>query len=386
MTYTDNKEPKKIVLIIGNGFDLDLGLKTLYKDFWESEFCPRDYPAPIIDHLNKKWPDDRDGVNWYDLENELFNYYHKIKGKRVIPDIFTEIERRCLLNADMPMLESGYFPQYGEAVASLIEKGAIKVYSGSHYYLSISNKEDLKYNALFRDKKALRLIKKGLCEYLSNLKYDTVGNSISYYILYALIRSKEEGDFCNIYSFNYTPLPSPYNNSLKEDLQYVHGNLEDKTIIIGTQDNIEYDENYDFLQKSFDPEYNPPMILPNLLNADEVIIFGHSLGVNDRQYFKNFFMQQTSTQEFNRKKITIFTYNDVSETNIKRSIQWMTGGNLSTFYSMNDVKIIKTSFIKRMNRDTIAFEDFLKDHLQDPLDVKTQMQQVLSNNDPIPHK
>lgn len=36
MTYTDNKEPKKIVLIIGNGFDLDLGLKTLYKDFWES--------------------------------------------------------------------------------------------------------------------------------------------------------------------------------------------------------------------------------------------------------------------------------------------------------------------------------------------------------------
>lgn len=53
---------------------------------------------------------------------------------------------------------------------------------------------------------------------------------------------------------------------------------------------------------------------------------------------------------------------------------------------MNDVKIIKTSFIKRMNRDTIAFEDFLKDHLQDPLDVKTQMQQVLSNSDPIPHK
>ncbi len=32
-------EPRKIVLILGNGFDLDLGLKTSYKDFWESEFC-----------------------------------------------------------------------------------------------------------------------------------------------------------------------------------------------------------------------------------------------------------------------------------------------------------------------------------------------------------
>ena len=41
-------EPRKIVLILGNGFDLDLGLKTSYKDFWESEFCPKDYPAPLI--------------------------------------------------------------------------------------------------------------------------------------------------------------------------------------------------------------------------------------------------------------------------------------------------------------------------------------------------
>lgn len=53
-TDTDNIEPKKIVLIIGNGFDLDLGLKTSYKDFWESKFCPCKYPAPIIDHLNKQ--------------------------------------------------------------------------------------------------------------------------------------------------------------------------------------------------------------------------------------------------------------------------------------------------------------------------------------------
>ena len=31
------EEPRKIVVILGNGFDLDLGLKTSYKDFWESE-------------------------------------------------------------------------------------------------------------------------------------------------------------------------------------------------------------------------------------------------------------------------------------------------------------------------------------------------------------
>lgn len=36
-------EPRKKVVILGNGFDLDLGLKTLYKDFWESKYCPKDY-------------------------------------------------------------------------------------------------------------------------------------------------------------------------------------------------------------------------------------------------------------------------------------------------------------------------------------------------------
>lgn len=65
---------KKKVLIIGNGFDLNLGRKTSYKDFYESEFCPRYYPAPLIYHLNTKWGDNLDEVKWYDLENELEKY------------------------------------------------------------------------------------------------------------------------------------------------------------------------------------------------------------------------------------------------------------------------------------------------------------------------
>ena len=74
------KEPRKIVVILGNGFDLDFGLKTSYKDFWESEFCPKDYPAPLINHLNQRWRDNLEAVKWYDLENELLNYYTLITG------------------------------------------------------------------------------------------------------------------------------------------------------------------------------------------------------------------------------------------------------------------------------------------------------------------
>lgn len=72
---------RKTVLIIGNGYDMDLGRKTSYKNFWESAFCPKDYPAPLIAHLNGKWKDNLDAVKWYDLENELYNYAQKIREK-----------------------------------------------------------------------------------------------------------------------------------------------------------------------------------------------------------------------------------------------------------------------------------------------------------------
>ena len=83
-----NKTKKK-VLIIGNGFDLNLGRKTSYKDFYESKFCPKDYPAPLIYHLNTKWDDNLDEVKWYDLENELERYCLNIHNNGdIIQDIY----------------------------------------------------------------------------------------------------------------------------------------------------------------------------------------------------------------------------------------------------------------------------------------------------------
>ena len=45
---------KNIILILGNA-DLDLGRKTSYKDFYQSDFCPK-LSCSNVQHLNKKWP------------------------------------------------------------------------------------------------------------------------------------------------------------------------------------------------------------------------------------------------------------------------------------------------------------------------------------------
>ena len=95
--YVKAHDVKRKVLVLGNGFDLDLGRKTSYKDFYESDFCPKNYPAPLIWHLNEKWIDSLDNVKWYDLENEFGNYYYlKIQPNNGPQDIITDEEHKLL--------------------------------------------------------------------------------------------------------------------------------------------------------------------------------------------------------------------------------------------------------------------------------------------------
>lgn len=180
-------------------------------------------------------------------------------------------------------------------------------------------------------------------------------NTIAFQILAFLDEEARKGDFVNVYSFNYTRILL---NGRKPDaaiVHYMHGSCEDGRIIIGTRDDKEFNVSYDFLQKSFDPAYNPPALVADLQDADEIVIFGHSIGENDRQYFKAFFTQQTNYSATRRKDITIFTRDSLSENQIKRSLQSMTDGNLSTLFGLNNLQIIKTGEIREDQKKLFNF-------------------------------
>lgn len=114
---------------------------------------------------------------------------------------------------------------------------------------------------------------------------------------------------------------------------------------------------YEFLQKAFDKHFAPPPIVADLVEADEVVFFGHSLGENDSQYLKPFFESQSSTS-CRRKKITFFTYDDKSVRELKRAINHLTGLKLSYFFSMNQVEMIR-----RVDDGQQAYTDFVKAHI-----------------------
>lgn len=332
---------KNIILILGNGFDLDLGRKTSYKDFYQSDFCPKDYPAPIIQHLNKKWPNGGDGVKWYDLETELYNYYIEHIRNNLPKDVFSSSEQ-AFINACYANMEySRIQPRYSDVLQSLYSKGFLFL-SDDRKLIFTQYLEDMKKPAFERDKLAFNMIKDGLCSYLLSLS-DIENDSahVSHEVLKSLWSScLFNHNTLTVYNFNYTNIEQLLYESNLPTINYVHGSLKSKNIILGTRDSLDIGPNYFFLQKVYDHNYTSQNIVRHLQQADDVIFFGHSLGDNDSQYFMQFFVKQSSISFEKGKDITIFTFDRKAEIETKRSLQVMTENHLSSLINMNDFKIL----------------------------------------------
>ena len=379
----------KKILILGNGFDLDLGRKTLYKDFYKSEFCPKDYPAPIIKHLNEKWTDNLESVKWYDLENEILNYYEKIKHKEITGyDLYDVNERKILVEINrIPTYTTFSIIHENIDIVNRLLGDHILHYKQHH----IADKEIPSSNILVhpdallspveRDNMAIQKIKQGLIGYMDSIQHSKINeDSIAATIVRTFVYNYENIEEFLVYNFNYMPLHSTENSNtvgvFNDMTNFVHGSIKDRNIIIGTKDHrISLD--YDFIQKSFDPNFNPPGLGTNLLEADDITIFGHSLGVNDSQYFKAFFVQQ-SQPGAKKKTITIFTKDEKSEMQIKRALQEMTNWNLSALYSMNNLQIIKTDtckedktllrkYVERFAKDEFEISDIMSGYRFDAI-------------------
>ena len=363
---------KRIVLILGNGFDLDLGLRTSYKDFWNSPYCPKNYPAPLISHLNSKWCNSLEAVKWYDLENELLNYYTENASRAHWADVLSEEEMDFIRKFDSYRHTCRQYDDKIDLINGLIQKGFIKETNPYLHTLEIPYKNDYNLSIRDRDYNAFLMIKQGLCDYLKSVaEQDGNKHSVALSVIYTVSEAAESGNTVSIYNFNYTTLPYPYCDF--ENLFYIHGRCKDENIIVGTKDYKEFSADYDFFQKSFDPNFQTPPVVSDLLHADEVVFFGHSLGMNDSQYLRPFFAQQTNIEHLVKKNITIFTRNAKSTLEIKRSLQQLTDYSFSLLNSLNHFRIIETEGI---NTNYKEYKAFLHRFLDDDNKVKAQLRNL----------
>lgn len=334
----DNQTLRR-VLILGNGFDLEVGRRTIYKDFYDSKYCPKDYPAPLIKYLNEKLGKDLEKVRWLDLENAL-QEFAKEPAKE---DYYTKEEEKVVkyyrTYSDFPQGE----PQFWfDMVQNMVKEGKLqRSESGSDISFPYHD-EYFKYTREQREENALKKIEEGLAKYLNEVGEKAHVQDTR---VIDLLRDFLEDDNSSVYSFNYTKIGSLITDDVEKvkeydaKVQYMHGSLQDGHVIIGAKDG-DYGD-YDFVQKAFDSQFNPPRLLKNLLEADEVIIYGHSLGDCDSQYFEPYFKYLVTHFDNNNRKITIYTYDDASEIQLKKNLNKLTGNNLRSLYN-NEFQIIKT--------------------------------------------
>lgn len=302
-----------VLLILGNGFDLDLGYRTKYSDFVE---CDLDdgvrFPFVIG---GEDYSDLGNYVlnatihQWYDLENVLAEYGKDTgAGEVIIPD-----------DAFM--------------------------YQGTHlidFYLK-EGKHVVTQESIEHDRTDYRNLVDSLARYLNHVDYSKpIEESVAAKVLRV---SQDELVPPVIYSFNYTDITliGSYLGLHVNEAIHVHGSLKNDDIILGVGDYVKLRQSVDFMYKTSNM-YRSTNLFEDLRCSDLIIIFGLSMSQVDYPYFESFFNdvargKYTGEQ---KKKIFIFTKDNESRMSILRNLRMMNNGMINL---MNNAEfdIIRTN-------------------------------------------
>ena len=256
----------KTIIILGNGFDLDLGLQTSYSEFAKSH----------------QWIELMKGNSHSRDDNRLLGY-----------------------------LQSKYdINQWIDIEAALLEYAKNKTRTKALVYA-----ED--------DAKDFDALCKALKDYLLEQQVSFVPKEKS--VAYAFLRSMSQitGQIC-LYTFNYTLLnllSGRCGISTMSDAMHIHGSLsDDDDIILGIETRDEIDDRYSFLFKTQNRRYRHTRILTDLREKDEYIFFGHSLNGMDYAYFQNTF-NRLSSDSMRTPRLTIITKDKASENQFKNFLR-----------------------------------------------------------------
>ena len=295
------------VVVLGNGFDLDLGWNTSYKDFFNHNYGGRSITLVddsliqyIINHAGKK-------DTWYDLEKMLSDY--------------------CVLKSQEERTEQQLLDDsldYGELRTKLkkfIAEGTTTPADSNSFAYKLLNK----------------------C--IESAKIHRSSNDISPVI----------------FSFNYSNLGkviSQIDPKATFDYHAVHGTLEKNNIIFGFNNRSDIKREYRCYQKSHDDSYESHNILPALMDASNIIFFGMSMGDIDGAYYAEVLRKTSVVGGFRsrmHKNITFVTYDSESRLAIKNNLQ-DAGIDTMVLCNTNNVKFILTSKRKELETKNAMYE------------------------------
>lgn len=240
------------VVIIGNGFDIDQGLKTSYKDFLENGVQKPVFDTnSILNHIQTL----REQLqpNWSDLELALAKL------------LMTEVS-----NLDAQPWHDNLIKAY------------IQVKRLLHTYIEGEQR-------FFNQQK----------------KFDP--NTASYEFLQKLHSS--EFRKIEIFDFNYTNTVANILSSLpiNKNIEHfkVHGAIDQNEVIFGVENygSVKVPSKFIYAKKSNSSSFYTGRISEKMLSTNEIHIFGHSLGETDEVHFADYFRRVIDYNEPNQQPI-----------------------------------------------------------------------------------
>jgi hypothetical protein len=286
-----------VALIVGNGFDIDMGLPSRYSDFIRS----------------KEWNDAVSGFNIYLQQKDYQNH-------------------SLIAQLQMASTNSQWFDIEQEIHRFIV----------SHPDNTERDVRDIRSE--------FEVIKKALTNYLKRITSTfTADNSKVSTALHYRMRECPL-TVTEIY-FNYTyphqyiklPIQQAIFNGAQHWVTFVHGSLRDNDIVLGCdlQEGEQVNRQLSFMYK-YNQLKKANHIARNILEAKEIIFFGHSINEMDFGYFKEFF-KVASASPVPIRHLTIITYDDESERNIKDNIRNQGISVSDLFSNLWTFDIIKTS-------------------------------------------
>lgn len=285
------------IIILGNGFDLDLGLKTSYSHFAESPQWKNlmDNNAHSLDgswllgFLKSKY----DLVRWIDIESALLEYAVAKTKSHIM----------------------AYAPADAIDFKALCQ--ALKTY--------LREQQDI---------------------------FSPSVHSVASVFLKLLVSLSAQS---SIYSFNYTDLnvlADKCSLTMNHTVNHIHGSLAvDDDIILGIETSDRIDDRYAFLYKTQNRNYAHTNILKDLHNKEEYVFFGHSLNGMDYEYFKNTFQNLSLVSGSNPSRLTIITKDEASENCFKSFLRRHI--SLQGLYSYSNPVFILTDLVYNKDKNEI---------------------------------
>lgn len=276
----------KSVLIVGNGFDINLGLRTSYSDYLKSDLfnnlCEINSLAKSLKFKNKIY-------NWIDVEKELYNLSHGmfyLRGNILKP----RVERQKSIIS--------FESNYRQICESLRE------------YLC---EEDVAAIKNLDSKMAFKILKEAL-------------NNDSY-----------------ILTFNYTGtierICEHWFRNIELNINHIHGSLSSQGFVFGVEDSAELSREHVFLYKSYNEKQNINGLTSIFENADSFTFFGYSLGETDHSYFRDFFKSQTKFG-CKVKNFTFYYYGKDAYDDLIWQLQKLTDNHLSDLKKYNNIEFV----------------------------------------------